>query len=247
MPQLELLRLDGGYVELSGNEADMQLPSSLTELIVDALQDGPAISNVSDLLAHPRSMTRLESLCLSPVAEVPASVGLLPCLKELCVHVQNSGNDGDPLAALAGLTTLRELTLTAEFKNPVPLLPYLPGLTRLEVCSKGWDASNVAASAPNLAHLRISFADFEDDVGPLAPLTSLTCIRFDADADPDTLPRNLHALRHLRHVCLHGCDDDLESAVKSACTTVDSVCMLPCCRKGDSCPLSPTRYHRCYD
>lgn len=288
MPRLAKLWLAGNTLFLE-DDADIQVhrdlvvPASLAELIVEF--DAPFADDLLDgVLSRPEAMTCLTALDVGTVYQVPESVGRLPALRELCVNVDNviaqahpelvevddSGVAPAPLAALVAMTTLRELTLTTEYNQPVAALPYLPGLTRLEVSDKAWSASNVAANAPNLQHLRISFSDFVDDLAPLAALTTLTSIVFDAVVDhnvpthddagrPACLPRNLHLVRSLRHLCVHGCCLSGTAVVRRAlgacaattvCDATEFYPELPRRRspvRSVPCPVAPTRYHRDYE
>lgn len=314
MPLLETLWLEGNTVLLEGDEESdahpgLWMPTSLAELVVDQEAAFPHELLESVLSQSPESLTRLQALDLGSVTAVPPCVGRLPCVRELCVNVDNaaasadlhlhhghahrlngqSANpsnydvtgsharhdrefvDRDALAPLAGLTTLRELTLTVEFKLPLAHMPLMPGLTRLEVASGGWRPANVADAAPNLAHLRVSFSEFKEDLAPLAALAALTSVAFDAvvheavprlddDGRLACLPPNLHLLRGLEHLCVHGAALSATKPMTRAlarCAAHTLCCDAPARRRRSArqaaplpvfpCPIVPTRYHRCYD
>ncbi len=269
LPVLEVMHLCSGTLFLDSDD-DQQMcynmtpPTTLKEVCMHEVTYGSTL--IECLFGGPgvaASMTNLEALSTN-VAEVPACIGQLKALEELSLLIHLHPNDilpppRDTLHPLASLTSLRELTFTTETNHPQLVLPYMPSVTRLELLDDH-PMHNVAESMPNLKHLRVAFSDLTDSYAPLATVTSLTSLTFDAPEDRGdgqhgvvtSLPPHLDKVRSLRHLCVHAVVEGTPTmrralggcSIETVCTgtVFDPQLTRPTFRCVE-CPIQPTRFH----
>lgn len=217
MTALEAVRLVGKVAFLREQRRNqwcdaLPLPTSMAKLELIMYNQSYLDRTVHAFLPNPRAMTRLETLRMDRVTLVPDAVRQLPALKRLlCTTYED-----DAMMPLAGMTTLDELVLWPHMSAH---LPYLPGITRLEYMNQvphdmpanmdinvPFNMAAIATCMPNLKHLRLLNTTPTHDMAPLAALTSLTllqCRNVHQRSPSDLyLPRNLHVVRSLRHLCL---------------------------------------------
>lgn len=214
LEDFDVINQDGELEEEEGVCAFVGACPSLRELYVENMTTyNQAV--IECLLADADgncNVPNLRTLDAGALNPVPPCVGQLSALRELRLSFDDYSAPFGPGAMdpLTSLAALRELTYYTERYYPgnahdATSLPFLPGVTRLE-CSNMRPMVDVAYSLPNLKHLRVSHCEPATiSLEPLSRLTALTSLMFDGfDEIGPVLPPNLHLVRSLRHLCMHG-------------------------------------------
>lgn len=208
LPALRALYAQGATLFLDQNGDglchDVGVPASLRELSVNRATFS---QHLLESLVGDGGLPNLEILDVMLAGDVPfACADKLPAVREMFVRVDDHATPFQQgmLDPLMRLTALRELTYETKAWVDATTLPYLPGITRLEITGNH-SIVDVAYSLPDLKHLRVSFPADATSLEPLSRLTALTSLVLDGemDHDPANLPHNLHMVSSLRHLCMH--------------------------------------------